>query len=470
MAIIIKKNITALKQPATSSLAAARHAQAKKAVLPVGKSVVKPMGGSIGRSIGKPMGPHVGKPVGPHIGKKPTHGPFARPHGARPVPPPPPPAAPKPNLAAALERATDAEKIKDYFITSVGSDMTKPLDEVTAIAKRMRSAAASPEFDRDVKTILARVREMRQMVDDLVAISRIDPSDATSGREPVDIATLVVGVIADHMDGARDRGISLTANVAEMPRLMVDSHRLRQVVKLLVGNALAFTTEGRVGVEVSYFAGNLKIIVEDTGCGMPVAEQERFASLGSSVDLEGESGKALCMAKRLVFSLGGDISLRSTPGIGTVFTIVLPDIHVHGETDRNFSSMQRIGAMDFDKGLHLSRAFRVLVVDSSPIRLAVARGILSSLGFTEVDIVMDASDALVKILTGAYGAIFTDMNTSGVDGATLVREIRKIPSYSRLPVYVMTADDAVRMHAEEMGFTGVLLKPITKEKFASVVG
>lgn len=462
MAIVIKKNITTLKPPASGAMASARPGLPRKTVMPMGKAMTQ-----VRPSIpqGRPTMPQIrpsipqGRPTMPHI----------RPQAAR-NPVPPQPVEPKPNLAAALERAEDTEKIKDYFITSVGGDMMKPLDEVKAIAKRMRDTAASPAFDRDVKSILACVRELKQLVDDLVAISRIDPSDAKSGREPVDIATLVVGVVADHMDSARDKGISLTANVEEMPKLMVDSHRLRQVLKLLVANSLSFTTEGRVGVEVSYYAGKLKIIVEDTGCGMPVAEQEKFAALGSSDELEGESGKALCMVKRLVFSLGGDISLRSTPGIGTVFTIVLPDIHVEGESERNFSSMQRIGAMDFNEANRLSRAYRVLVVDSSPVRLAVTKGILSALGFTEVETVSDASDALVKILTGAFGAIFTDMHTSGVDGATLVREIRKIPAYACLPVYAMTADDTVKMHAADMGFSDVILMPITKEKVSRIVG
>jgi len=376
----------------------------------------------------------------------------------------------KTNLAAELRRATESGKIKDYFITSVGGDMKKPLTAVTEIAERLSGASLPPDAARDVKTVAAYMKELRMLLDDLLAISRIDPGDVASGREPTDLASLVVGVVGDYMDGARGKGVALVANVPEMPKVMVDPHRLRQIVKLLVENALVFTTDGRVGLEASYFSENLKIVVEDTGCGMPVSAQEKFASMGTSDEMDGVAGKALSMVKRLVFSLGGDISLRSTPGIGTVFTVTIPGIRTCRDSTRDFSSMQRIGDMDFSGARRLSRAFRDLVVDSSPIRLAVAKGILAALGFTEIDTAYDASDALVKILTGSYGAVFTDMHTTGVDGATFVREIRKIPSYSGLPVYVMTADDSVKAHAEDMGFTGALLKPITKEKFASVVG
>lgn len=436
MALIIKRSVTAMKPPAAPVPAAGRPAPAEKPLVALGKKFPRVPGG-----------------------KRPP---------AKQVPPPPP--EPKPDLAAALERAAEAEKIKDYFITTAGCDMRKSVDKLQSIVKRLREASLPPEVEGDVKSIADCARDLRQMADDLAAIAKIDPSDAESGRQPTDIATLVVGVVADFMDSARAKGISLTANVADMPKVSIDAHRLRQMIRLLVSSALVFTSDGRIGVEVSYFAEKLKILVEDTGCGMPVEAQEKFAALGASDEMEGETGKSLTMVKRLVFSLGGDISLRSTPGIGTVFTISLPGVRVFGDGERNFSSMQRIEAVDFTKVHHLSRAFRVLVVDSSPIRLAVAKGILAALGFTEIDTVSDASDALVKILTGAYGAIFTDMHTSGVDGATLVKEIRKIPSYGGLPVYVMTADDTVKARAAEMGFTDVLLKPITKEKFASVVG
>ena len=74
--------------------------------------------------------------------------------------------------------------------------------------------------------------------------------------------------------------MSLTVRMTDMPLLEIDAHRLRQLVKLLVENAVKFTTEGRIGVQATFFAGKLKLVVEDTGCGIGEEDMERVPMVG----------------------------------------------------------------------------------------------------------------------------------------------------------------------------------------------
>lgn len=256
-----------------------------------------------------------------------------------------------------------------------------------------------------------------------------------------------------------------------MPMLEIDAHRLRQLVKLLVENAVKFTTEGRIGVQATFFAGKLKLVVEDTGCGLTPEVQREFATLDVRRDMSGEIGMALSVIKRLAFSLGGDVSLRSTPGIGTVITVTIANLKVApGYRESSLSTMQCLTSLSRRIGSRMSRGAKVLVVDDSAVNLTVVTGLLKGMGFSDIALAHNGSEALAKLLTEPYDLLLTDVHMPEMDGRTLVREIRKIPAYAKMLVYAVTVDDATKDNFREIGFTDVILKPVTMEKLQDILG
>ena len=375
-------------------------------------------------------------------------------------------------LDQALDRAIEAEKIKDYFISSVGRDLRKGIDNIAEIAQWLRDGTDDERaYLQALDSLIAYSGELKVMLDDLVSVSKLDPNNRDSGKEPTDCAAQIAGMAENFRSEAQAKGVSLSLKIATMPFLEIDAHRLRQLVKLLVENAVKFTTEGRIGIEVSYFAGRLKMVFEDTGCGLPPEAQKEFAELDARRDMSGEAGMDLTIVKRLVFSMGGDISLRSTPGIGTVFSITIPNLKaVATPTENGLSAMQRIGTMALRVGTKMSRGAKVLVVDDSTVNLAVINGMLKAMGFTNVETSRNGSDALVKLLTEHYDLVLTDVRMPEMDGKTLVQEIRKIPAYEKMLVYAITVDDEAKENYKQLGFTDVLLKPVTMEKLQSILG
>ena len=373
-------------------------------------------------------------------------------------------------LDQALDRAIEAEKIKDYFISSVGRDLRKGIDNIAEIAQWLRDGTEDDRaYLQALDSLIAYSAELKVMLDDLVSVSKLDPNNRDSGKEPTDCAAQISGMAESFRSEAQAKGVSMTVKIGDIPHLEIDAHRLRQLVKILVENSVKFTTEGRIGVEASFFGSTLKLIVEDTGCGLPPEAQREFAETDIRKDMSGEAGMHLTIVKRLVFSMGGDISLRSTPGIGTVFVVTFPGLKaVTRGTEGGFAAMQRIRTMRV--GTKMSRGAKVLVVDDSSVNLAVINGLLKAMGFSSVESARNGSEALVKLLTQPYDLVLTDVLMPEMDGRTLVQEIRKLPSYEKMLVYAITVDDEAKSNFKELGFTDVLLKPVTKEKLQSILG
>lgn len=377
------------------------------------------------------------------------------------------------SLDMALDRAIEAEKLKDYFISSVGRDLRRGIDSIAEIAQWLRDGTEDEQaYLQALDSLISYSVDLRVMLDDLEAVAKLDPNNYDSGLEPTDCAAQISSVAESFRAEAQAKGVSLAVRMSEIPCVEIDVHRLRQLVKLLVENAVKFTTYGRIGVEASFFADRLKIVVEDTGCGLPPEAQQEFAEADLRKAMPGEAGMALTVVKRLAFSLGGDISLRSTPGIGTVFTVTIANLRAvagsHAESA--MSAMQRISAISGSVGARMSRGAKVLLVDDSSVNLAVVNGLLKSMGFTNIETARNGSEALVKLLTEPYDVVLTDVRMPEMDGRVLVQEIRKLPAYEKMLVYAITVDDEAKDNYKELGFTDVLLKPVTKEKLQSILG
>ena len=370
------------------------------------------------------------------------------------------------------KRAERAEKLRDYLLSSVASDVRRPLEDIASTLQALREGAGTEEeraaaIDWAATASLALV----QLLDDLIDISEADHADESS-RARVSIAAVVSDVVAAYSSEANAKGLAISGDVPQdIPDLEVDGPRLAHVLRRLVDSAVKFTAAGRIGVGAAYSVDELTLYVEDTGCGMPAEAQSKFAEMtGFGDDAGGYMGTELSIVKRLVSSLGGEIALSSTPGIGTVFTITLKGVKAFDDGHhRDLASMQRISYSKLGRLGRPGRLERPLVCDRSPVQRAVVGEMLKALG-TTASTVADGQEALVKVVTGACDIVFTDLELDGtMGGRDLVREIRKIPTLAKLPVFALTADESVRAEAAALGFDGVILKPVTSSKLRRAI-
>ncbi|HJT37764.1 MAG TPA: ATP-binding protein, partial [Actinomycetota bacterium] len=231
---------------------------------------------------------------------------------------------------AQLVRASSA---KTAFIAMMSHELRTPLNGIIGFADMLSDPMFgdhTPEETRDLATnIMASGRHLLGLINDLLDMAKIEAGKIEIRPAPTDVSVVVMEV--ENVLGAlaRAKSIQMTTDVDEdVPLAMADPGRLRQVLFNLVSNAIKFTPEGgRITVDVVNLEQSVTISVSDTGPGLLPEEAERifqpYERGSAGVDGEG-AGLGLALARSLVELQGGRIWVKSTPGEGSTFSVLLP--------------------------------------------------------------------------------------------------------------------------------------------------
>jgi CheY-like chemotaxis protein/nitrogen-specific signal transduction histidine kinase/HPt (histidine-containing phosphotransfer) domain-containing protein len=224
-------------------------------------------------------------------------------------------------------RAEQASEVKSRFLANMSHEMRTPLNGVLGLAEVLSRRRLDPESAGLVRSIGRSGRTLLALVNDILDLSRVQADQLELERAPFDAEAAAVAVCEMVKPQARTKGIDLAVRVDEsLPRQLVgDRLRFEQVLTNLVGNAVKFTSEGSVSVQLQHADSTLRVEVADTGVGIAVDKHaaifDAFAQADTSTTrLFGGSGLGLTIARRLARLMGGDIALDSAPGRGSRFT------------------------------------------------------------------------------------------------------------------------------------------------------
>lgn len=374
------------------------------------------------------------------------------------------PSKPAPSLIAAPDRQA---KFLAAFCGRLGDPMEILSDSIDTLLSEIPEESRTESLYSAYESFQA----VRNMLDDIRDFAQLQTKSLTLQASPMDCDELLAEVREAYLPYAEAKGVSLVVEIDRMPVLEMDVLRFRKIVTGLVENAVRFTDQGTVGVSMSHFGGKLKLTVEDTGCGMTpeqVAEIfNPYARLESDV-LGAGPGLGMALIRGIVDLMGGTVEVNSAPGIGTSIVVTIPNVRAARASEMRGFTSQRIQAIKMSAQTQPDA--RILVVDDSPVNLAFMQGMFRAMEFTHVEVVSSGIEALQKVLAGEVDIVFTDVLMPGMDGTDLVREIRKVPAYEKLPVYAVTADNEAREGCAEAGFTDVILKPMTRDKIRRLIG
>lgn len=232
-------------------------------------------------------------------------------------------------LAAALDRAEVADRIKTAFLASMSHELRTPLNSIIGFSSLLLAGAPGPTNEEQAKQ-LAIIRDagarLLALIEDVLDISRLQAVDAQLPREATPLKDLILRVASVFQPQATGRGLSLTTRI-EPCVAMAEPRRLEQILRNLVGNAVKYTDAGGVTVHCRRVESFVEIAVEDTGPGIGPEELNRlfvpFAQLKRSDSGREGTGLGLAISRRLVEAMGGNIDVDSEPGRGSVFTLRL---------------------------------------------------------------------------------------------------------------------------------------------------
>ena len=378
-------------------------------------------------------------------------------------------------IEKALERARTAEKARSMFFSIVSHDIRTPLNAILGYSELLQRGVESPaERDVALKSIRTCGETLLQLVNDVLDLAKMDAGKMTLKPEPVNLSQLTDKVFTSFRMAASDKGIELVNRTADVPTVMLDEHRLRQILFNLIGNAVKFTDSGSVTVSASYAGTNLEVSVSDTGCGIAPDMLTRildpFVQVhdpSHSADRAVGTGLGLSICRRLVEVMGGELVVESELGKGSAFKARIPGI-VTSDAKATADTEPKTVVELKNLPKH------VLVVDDSPVNRLVLTAFLRRAGVTTIDQASDGGEALSKLDSAAkaghpHDFILSDVWMPNMNGIEFVEKLRADSRFKHLPAYAVTADTESHQDDRADLFTGILLKPLTYAKLVEVL-
>lgn len=373
-------------------------------------------------------------------------------------------------LEQSRREAEAANKAKSDFLATMSHEIRTPINGMLGMAQVLKETRLDTDQAESVDVILNSGTVLTRIINDILDLAKIDAGKMDIEKKRISIADIVRDAAQLLDTPARDQGLSLTCDIpADLPDLAGDGLRLRQVLYNLLSNAIKFTEEGSVRVAAHLCVpdavhADVTISVIDTGIGIPADRQkdlfQPFHQIDGSIARRFEgTGLGLVIARKLIELMGGTITLDSTIGQGSTFSIHLrlplaAQEVANGERDNTDRAIALINA----------RRPRILAADDNRANRLVLKSMLKSLDIELVE-ASDGTEAVERALAEPFDLFILDIQMPGLSGLDVLAHARRAATgRTPTPAIAMSANAMTEQTRDYLsaGFDAAVPKPVKK--------
>ncbi len=374
-------------------------------------------------------------------------------------------------LIEAKEKESMANKAKDEFLTTMSHEIRTPLNAVIGISHLLLLENPKPEQLENLSTLKHSSEHLLCLVNDILDFNKIASGQLELEERDFSLNQVLNGLGSIFHNSAKEKDIRLLIKKdTSIPKTFIgDSTRLSQILTNLVSNAIKFTEEGKVKVDIEvlevkedfYF---LEFVISDTGIGIPEDKKDKiflsFAQANSDTTRKyGGTGLGLAICKRLLEIMDSDLELESEVGKGSTFSFKLK-LQKSSMTDHQ-EDIYSFDAKSFHEQDNL-KGTRILVAEDNKVNIMVIEKFLSKWQ-VDFEIAENGLIALNKALENTYDMILMDLQMPVMNGFEASKAIRDSnnPLNKVMPIYALSASTGmdIKNQLGEYGIDGLICKP-----------
>nr|WP_288452352.1 response regulator [uncultured Pseudomonas sp.] len=403
-------------------------------------------------------------------------------------------------LEERAEELQRASRYKSEFLANMSHELRTPLNSSLILAKLL---ADNPKGNLDAEqvkfadSIYSAGNDLLNLINDILDISKVEAGKLDLRPENTNVVRLAQSLETTFQPVAGEKQLAFNVDIAnDLPRsLYTDRLRVEQILKNLLSNAFKFTEQGQVSLSVSRVEEGVSFAVRDSGIGIAKEQQEYIFEAfrqadGTTNRRFGGTGLGLSISRDLATLLGGSISVSSTPGEGSVFTLVLPLTFSPGEEDLLLPAgesapvvpsvapavavpaqsevARNLPTFPDDRGMSVLGGRCVLVIEDEPQFAHILYDLAHELDYRCL-VAHSAEDGLELATSHHPDAILLDMRLPDGSGLSVLQRLKENPGTRHIPVHVISVEDMAEA-ALHMGAVGYALKPATRDQLKGVFG
>ena len=380
----------------------------------------------------------------------------------------------KDQLEAARRKEEQLRQVKEQFLANMSHEIRTPLNAIVGFSEQLRQHKLPQQQHQQVEAIRFSSDFLLATVNDILDMSKIEAGQVRFEKLDFNLLHLLHQTAGLIENRATDKGLHFSTDLPLAPAyLKGDPFRLQQILYNLLGNAIKFTDAGEVKLKCRVRDNGfgkylIDITVSDSGIGIATDKIhqifESFTQADASITRRyGGSGLGLAITKKLIDLQGGEISVRSREGKGTVFFVTIPYLKGKEVEQPVANELKNVPEEWLQK--------QVLVVDDDPLNVLLLETILKKWRIP-TEVANRGAEALQKLSEKKFDLVLTDMNMPGMSGLQLLEQIRLMENQNtQIPVVAVTAN-AMKHDLERyisLGMSAYLLKPFQENELLQLL-